>query len=328
MTLPPSIRVNVGAPFPARVQGSGPIVITKLNGVWTFTFSVASLVAQTPPPVKYPTDFLIVYDSVANTSFKMPISAVLAARVAVADVNYAVTGTEGIIAYTSITATRTITLPAANTFAPGRKLFIVDESGSATTAITINVTPNGTDTINGLNATRTIVNSAFGGVSLESDGSAKWTNATVNLGAGVHVGASILGIGNGGTGGTGGAEMLGGSATGINMNSANTDTPITITSPTTNYRVVSIVVLNTGPSASLGTATVGMFTAAGGGGSTIATNATLFSISTAAINNAGNSATLNTNSAVLNLSTIYFRVGTPQGATATASAYVFIQPLP
>lgn len=73
MTLPPNIRVNVGAPFPARVQGSGPIVITKSNGVWTFTFSVAALVAQTPPPANYPTDFLIVYDSVAKTSFKMPL---------------------------------------------------------------------------------------------------------------------------------------------------------------------------------------------------------------------------------------------------------------
>lgn len=33
--LPYSIRVNVNAPFPARVSGAAGIKVTKLNGIWT-----------------------------------------------------------------------------------------------------------------------------------------------------------------------------------------------------------------------------------------------------------------------------------------------------
>lgn len=39
MTLPPSIRVNTKAAFPSIVQGSGPITIAKVNGVWTVGFN-------------------------------------------------------------------------------------------------------------------------------------------------------------------------------------------------------------------------------------------------------------------------------------------------
>lgn len=35
MALPPKIRVNVGALFPARVTGAAYIVVSKANGIWT-----------------------------------------------------------------------------------------------------------------------------------------------------------------------------------------------------------------------------------------------------------------------------------------------------
>jgi hypothetical protein len=38
MTLPASVRVNAAFPFPALVQGSGPITVTRLNGIWTLGF--------------------------------------------------------------------------------------------------------------------------------------------------------------------------------------------------------------------------------------------------------------------------------------------------
>lgn len=49
MALPASIRVNVSAPFPTLVQGSGPITLTKTNGVWTFGLSFAVFPTTNPP---------------------------------------------------------------------------------------------------------------------------------------------------------------------------------------------------------------------------------------------------------------------------------------
>ena len=42
MSIPPNIRVNAAFPFPALVQGSGPITITKANGIWTVGFDSSS----------------------------------------------------------------------------------------------------------------------------------------------------------------------------------------------------------------------------------------------------------------------------------------------
>jgi hypothetical protein len=61
-------------PFPALAKGSGPVVVSKVNGVWTIGLSLAVLGAQSPPPGNFPTDFILIYDQVANTFFKMSLS--------------------------------------------------------------------------------------------------------------------------------------------------------------------------------------------------------------------------------------------------------------
>src|SRR5579883_1283738 len=76
MTLPANIRVNVSAPFPALVKGSGLIAVGKSNGVWTVSFNALGLGVQTPPQQSYQTDYLIVYDSIAQTWFRWPLSAI------------------------------------------------------------------------------------------------------------------------------------------------------------------------------------------------------------------------------------------------------------
>lgn len=96
-------------------------------------------------------------------------------RAAVADANYAAQIGDRTIAYTSIAAPRTVTLPAASAFTAGDQLLIVDESGSGSSTATISVAPAGTDTINGLNTTQVVISSANGSVMLESDGTSKWT---------------------------------------------------------------------------------------------------------------------------------------------------------
>ena len=39
MSLPANIRVNLAAPFPLIVKGSGPIAVAKNNGIWTISLN-------------------------------------------------------------------------------------------------------------------------------------------------------------------------------------------------------------------------------------------------------------------------------------------------
>ncbi len=113
---------------------------------------------------------------------------------------------------------------------------------------------------------------------------------------------------------------------GIDMNSATTDTTIAITLPTgiTTYKVHSVEVW--GANHTLITATAGLFTAASGGGVAIVSNG--------AVNNtSGTDATaLNTQSLTLasattsfTATTLYFRVGTAEGAAATANVTITLR---
>lgn len=117
--------------------------------------------------------------------------------------------------------------------------------------------------------------------------------------------------------------------TGINFNSANTDNSILITLPIGVSRyVVSSVRINNA-SASISTATAGVFTAAGGGGVAICANQAL-TITTASTDTNNNTMSLTQNNAstqAYNDATLFFRVGTAQGSAATADVIVDITPL-
>lgn len=117
---------------------------------------------------------------------------------------------------------------------------------------------------------------------------------------------------------------------GINFNSANTDTPITIGLPTgvSNYQITQIRIANA--SASLTTATCGVFTATGAGGTPIVTSGTSITVNTASANTNNNVQNLTVNNATTqayNLSTIYFRVQNAQGSAATADVLIEFAPL-
>ena len=77
MTLPANIRVNTAVPFPALVQPSGPITISKNNGIWTIGFTIAAFGTQVPLVGNYPTDFLLAWDAVNLTFFKVSITNLL-----------------------------------------------------------------------------------------------------------------------------------------------------------------------------------------------------------------------------------------------------------
>ena len=91
----------------------------------------------------------------------------------VADANSTVAIGDGAVGYTSITAARTVTLLAANTYFPGQKILVLDISGSCSSTNTITPTRAGSDTING--ATTQAISTAYGSMTLISDGVSKWT---------------------------------------------------------------------------------------------------------------------------------------------------------
>lgn len=149
MTLPPNIRVNVGAPFPARVQGSGPIVITKASGVWTVSCNFMVLAVQNPPTINYPNDFILVYDSVAQSFFRAPLSiitGVTRAQRSVTATPIIIVGSDQII-NCNINVAAACSLPPAA--ARGGTPLTFKDVGAQFTANNLTITPNGSDTIDG-----------------------------------------------------------------------------------------------------------------------------------------------------------------------------------
>lgn len=92
-------------------------------------------------------------------------------RRAVADVNSTITTTDNLVGYTSLTAARTVTLPAASSVPAGKSFAVADESGNCSGVNTITITPNGGDTFNGAAAA---MSTAFAYREFYSDGVSKW----------------------------------------------------------------------------------------------------------------------------------------------------------
>jgi hypothetical protein len=91
----------------------------------------------------------------------------------IADAAYTVLATDGTVIYTSITAARIVTLPAANAVQAGYKVLVSDSSGSASGVNTITLTRAGADTING--GTTAAIILPYGCREVMSDGVSKWT---------------------------------------------------------------------------------------------------------------------------------------------------------
>jgi len=113
----------------------------------------------------------------------------------------------------------------------------------------------------------------------------------------------------------------------VNFNSANTDTTINLTAPTgfTRYSVRACGI--SGASASLTTATCGLFTSSGGGGTAIVTGGSAITVSTASEGTNNNMQFLtvnNPNSQTYTNTQLFFRVANPQGSAATGTVTLTI----
>jgi hypothetical protein len=123
-----------------------------------------------------------------------------------------------------------------------------------------------------------------------------------------------------------GVRRLIGVILGANLNQTNTDIAIPlILIPGANFIVSGVTINNA--SVSLTTATFGVYSATAAGGVTIVTAGAVLSGLTVATSNLNASLAATAITTVLNQTTqsnqLYFRVGTAQGAAATADIYVW-----
>ncbi len=95
-------------------------------------------------------------------------------KTAVPDTAYSVLVTDRVVGYSTLTAARAVTLPAAANWPPGALLTVADESGNCSTTKTITLNRSGSDTING--QTSIAINVPFAYVTLEANPTANtWT---------------------------------------------------------------------------------------------------------------------------------------------------------
>lgn len=151
------------------------------------------------------------------------------------------------------------------------------------------------------------------------NGSGDWQMLPVNaFGATIVESATAL-LARSTLGGTKRGNGIIGFARAVDLNVATTDTTIVIEA-TVAYRITKVVL--TQATISLTTATVGLFTAAGGAGTTIAADQAVAGL-TASTKYLELALQSITTTDVFTALTLYFRVGTPQGAAATADVYIF-----
>jgi hypothetical protein len=105
-------------------------------------------------------------------------------RTQVSDGNYTALTTDRTIAYSTLTASRIVSLPTASSYPTGTRLLVVDESGACSASKTIALTASGSDLIDGTSTAA--INSAYGYLALQSNGANKWTTVDqVGAAAGV-----------------------------------------------------------------------------------------------------------------------------------------------
>ena len=161
MSLPANIRVNVAAPFPTLVYGSGPITINKANGIWTVGFDFTKIATvQNPPLPNYPTDYILGYDSVAKAYFFISLSNLVQTissiyrTITVAGDVTVLPSDVTILMDKTVGAATNIFLPASSTRL-GTSLTIKDYKGDANTN-NITLVPAAGETIDGLSAANAI----------------------------------------------------------------------------------------------------------------------------------------------------------------------------
>ena len=152
MVAPANVRVNTQVPFPAFVTGSGPITVGKTpGGVWTI--GANGRVVQTANPGVVPTDYVLVWDDVAQSWIKVSLSNLITQAQAVRAQRSVTTSpitvgpTDSILNININAGTPSCTLPQASTRAGAPVTF--KDVGAHFAAHNLTLTAFAGDTIDG-----------------------------------------------------------------------------------------------------------------------------------------------------------------------------------
>jgi hypothetical protein len=78
MPPPPNVRYTANAPFPALVTGTGPITVTKQNGIWSVAFNMEPLAEQIPPFMDSAHSYFTSWNSTTNTFSRVSLAKITA----------------------------------------------------------------------------------------------------------------------------------------------------------------------------------------------------------------------------------------------------------
>lgn len=160
MAIVPNVTVSAQFPFPATVKGSGPIVIGKVNGIWTVTFTIAQL-GVLGPGFDPSTNFLLVWNAVTGTFQQLAVQSVIAAsstpRIVTAAGDVVVLASDvAILMNKAVGATTNILLPTSAS-RNGVPVTAKDYKGDANTN-NITFVPSGAETIDGFSGAAAAAN--------------------------------------------------------------------------------------------------------------------------------------------------------------------------
>lgn len=161
MTLPYALTVNAQFPFPSTVKGSGPVTISKANGIWTVGLTIAQL-----PPLMVGADqttkLILIYDQVTQSFLQTTLSALFASVIGsvriitVAGDVTVLSSDVNILLNKTVGAATNINLPASAS-RNGMPLLIKDYKGDANIN-NITLVPSGVETIDGFSGAAAAAN--------------------------------------------------------------------------------------------------------------------------------------------------------------------------
>ena len=157
-----------------------PTMTDLIEAVTAYSGQVAAVLLQTQQAAQSAAEYAAIADGAAGvtTVAVATLNAAIALKQArgattVSDANYTIVPADSKVAYITLTAARTLTLPGATAYPPGQTLWILDETGDCSATDTVTIVPAGSDTIAG--GTSVIMSNPYQKLAFHSNGSNLWT---------------------------------------------------------------------------------------------------------------------------------------------------------
>lgn len=163
-----SLKLRAKVSFPSSVIATGPISVTKANGIWSVNYAPNLLSFKVPAVADLPTDYVVVWDSVANSYVNASISSFVALSASPTQTvdsaagNYTVTTETLLLVNKTVPAANNVVLPTSLSRS-GVPLVVKDLAGNAAT-YNITIQAFGTEKIDGASTYQIVAN--YGAVKL------------------------------------------------------------------------------------------------------------------------------------------------------------------